>query len=609
MSDQIENTIKMRLFLSFLGGVSGFLIWFFADVLGDNVQNKHLIMFAISVTGSFAGVMLISVGPLGIRRALRVAVIVSLPASLLLLWAGFRFAELGAFFNSGQPVLAFGVIVSVPLPFLIAVYSERKIWNDFEVLFDQAWDIVVRYGAAWIFVGVFWGVVFLSDALLRIVGIDIIKQLLRIDGVPPVLTGLALGMAIAVVDELSDYISPFLVLRLLRLLIPLVLIVVLVFLVAVPIKGLSGLFTGLSAASILMAITAGAVTLITTGLGQNKDCAVTSPIMVVSARILSVLVMILAGLAAYAVWVRIAQYGLTPARILAALIAALGVAYGVVYGVLALLGGDWMARIRTGNVYLAIALVVISALWLTPLLNPQRLSANNQVARFEAGKTAIDALDLWALDHEWGVAGQAAMQRIKVLGQQEEFAGLQERLAKLEQTQSRYDFNRDQTAAVQVQNQTQQIEAIVNTIPVRGMGQTVVPKDVIKQAIQGLSRFSLNDLYRNCDEASTAVCVLVFMEDVKATPHPYAIVFWQGWRDGITPRGLRFINGKYVEVGTNSLLNGVADAASIQDILENKFEIVPVTVLGLRVKDQVLFIQPSPFWSLLRPELLFLDGK
>ncbi len=592
MLDRHDKTIEMRLVLAAFGGTAGFFIWFLANTVSDIVDNDQLILFLMALVGSFSGVALICTGPLGLRHAARIGAVVSVPASLLLVWASFRFDDLGKFLNSGQPILVFSIITTLPLPFLIASRSQPKSWNDFEMLFDTAWDIVVRYAAAWIFVGVFWGVVFLSDALLRIVGIDIIKQLLRIDAVPPVLTGLALGMAIAVVDELSDYISPFLVLRLLRLLIPMVLIVVLVFLVAVPFKGLSGLFGGLSSAAILMAITAGSVTLVTTGLGQNAESAIKSPFMIISTRLLSILTMMLAGLAAYAVWVRIAQYGLTPDRILAALIAALGLAYGAVYGVFALIGRDWMARIRAGNIYLAIMVIVISALWLTPLLNPQRLSANNQVARFESGKTAVEALDLWAMDREWGVAGKTAMQRIRALEPQEKFSGLRGRLAKLEQASNRYDFNRDQTETTQMQTRTQQIDAIVNTIPVRAVGQAAVPRDVVQQAIKALSRFSQNDLYRNCEEESAAVCVLVFMQDIKDNPHPDAMVLWQGRRDEITSRGLQFRNGAYRNTGTNTRFEAGANAVSIQDLLENKFEIVPVTVMGLQIKDQILFIQP-----------------
>ena len=81
---------------------------------------------------------------------------------------------------------------------------------------------------------------------------EIISDLLDIDGVPFVLTGLVLGLAIAVVNELSDYVSPYLILQLLRLLLPVLVVVMAVFIVALPFRGLSGLFGGLSAAATLM---------------------------------------------------------------------------------------------------------------------------------------------------------------------------------------------------------------------------------------------------------------------------------------------------------------------------------------------------------------------
>ena len=69
-----------------------------------------------------------------------------------------------------------------------------------------------------------------------------------------------LVLALAVVTELSDYVSPFLILRLLRLMLPPVLLVLAVFLLALPLRGLSGLFGGLSAAATLLAMVAAGAT-------------------------------------------------------------------------------------------------------------------------------------------------------------------------------------------------------------------------------------------------------------------------------------------------------------------------------------------------------------
>ena len=54
-----------------------------------------------------------------------------------------------------------------------------------------------------------------------------------------------------------------------------------------------------------------------------------------------------------------------------------------------------------------LAMIALAALWLTPVLNAERISANSQFARFTtSGDPAV--LDLWAI-RQWGKAGDAVM--------------------------------------------------------------------------------------------------------------------------------------------------------------------------------------------------------
>jgi hypothetical protein len=127
-------------------------------------------------------------------------------------------------------------------------------------------------------------------------------------------------------------------------------------------------------------------------------------------------------------WLRVAQYGLTPDRIFGVLVAVLGLGYGLLYAVAVLRGGGWTGRIRAANVTMALASITAAALWLTPLLNPEALSARNMVQRYEAGQTPATALDLAALD-SWGTAGAAARARLQELALSPDQAALANRLA------------------------------------------------------------------------------------------------------------------------------------------------------------------------------------
>ncbi|MEY8837405.1 DUF4153 domain-containing protein, partial [Cribrihabitans sp. XS_ASV171] len=122
---------------------------------------------------------------------------------------------------------------------------------------------------------------------LELVEIDLLEKLFRTDWLAFALSGAVLGLALAVLHELRDRLSPFLVLRLTRLLVPVLLAVVAVFLVALPLRGLSRLFGEFSSAGTLMSVTIAAITLISTALDRDRAHEVESPGLRLATRILS----------------------------------------------------------------------------------------------------------------------------------------------------------------------------------------------------------------------------------------------------------------------------------------------------------------------------------
>jgi hypothetical protein len=93
---------------------------------------------------------------------------------------------------------------------------------------------------------------------------------------------------------------------------------------------------------------------------------------------------------------------------MAANIAAVLVAYGLAYAGAVALRHHWMARIRQANIWLALGVVVLCLLWLTPILSPEAISARSQLNRAVAGGTA-EEMPLWEMSQDWGRAGQAAL--------------------------------------------------------------------------------------------------------------------------------------------------------------------------------------------------------
>ncbi|MBI5461342.1 MAG: DUF4153 domain-containing protein [Gammaproteobacteria bacterium] len=105
--------------------------------------------------------------------------------------------------------------------------------------------------------------------------------------------------------------------------------------------------------------------------------------------------LVMAGFAAYAMYLRIAQHGLTPDRIWGLLVVAAALIYGGGYalGLRPRLGAPWLKTLPATNVLAALAILLSILLLLSPVLDPRRLAVDDQLARLAAGKIAPEAFD------------------------------------------------------------------------------------------------------------------------------------------------------------------------------------------------------------------------
>ncbi|MFZ1348114.1 MAG: DUF4153 domain-containing protein [Tabrizicola sp.] len=397
----MTGQIAARVRLALAGGLAGGLVWAVFKA-GEKVWIGHYPAFALFglILVGF-GALLAMAGPIGFGRALpRAFGLGALVAGLIGLTA-LRWGEAEDLFNSPIPAFALLTVAALPVPFLIA--AARTSWRDYPALFLEAWSIVLRGAAAAAFTGLVWLVIYLSDEVLRIVGIDAISRLLAHEVVPMVLTGAVFGLGMAVIYDLAELLSPYVVLRVFRLFLPVVLAVMAVFLIALPFRGLDGLAGGLSPAALLLTMVAGGVALVSIAIDQTDADATQSPLLLRCAKGLALVLPVVAGLALYAIWLRLADYGWSPERLFILLVAAVGLAYGLVYALAVLRGAGWMERIRQGNIRVALGIIVLAALWLMPVLNAERISAQSQLARFEATSRA-ELLDVYAL-RSWGKPG------------------------------------------------------------------------------------------------------------------------------------------------------------------------------------------------------------
>lgn len=579
MAAATSNGLSGRAIMAGVGALVGIAMWFLFEVAGEVVSNPQAFVILASFVAGGAAVLLAMAGPLSLGRAAFGAMLLAAPSALALGWASSGFEELETFIRNGLALVAWGVILFVGTPFLIVALRKDGDWRSYPELFDCSWRIVVRYAAAWLFVGLFWGILLLSNALLEIVDITVIDDLIDIEPMPHILTGAMLGLAIRVVHEMRDYLSPFMLLRLLRLLVPVVLVVVGIFVAALPFRPFDGLFGQLSPAATLLVVALGAVSLVSVAVDKDEDHAVKLGFMRLATEGLALLLPIIAGLAAYAVWLRVAQYGWTPERIAAALASGMVTLYGLLYAVSVLWRGAWMQHVRVVNLAMALLVLLLGFAWLTPLINAERISTRNQVARYLDGKVSAAELAVWEMQHSWGRAGVAGIAELKAL-EGEEHADLHRAIELSETSEYRHVFERRTTDT----GRDARIERLAGVLTVLPEGREITP-----QMLAELPNHRLEDWLMACDREPEPGCVVVLGDFSTRTPQTGGIAFLPGRSDRYDAVALRFVQGQ-VMLGSylRDAETGMALRLTREDVarvLEGGYRIAPSSRKSLWIGD------------------------
>lgn len=410
----------LRFTLALCGALAGGAYYYLFDQQALWVIDPRLEQWVTLFALGFFPVLGFTLGPMTIARAFIAALVTGGVASAMGFWAGFRFDQSGiqhGLLNHGDlfvvPYLAF---IALTVPLAIAFGRDRKRWNDHAVLYD----IVVRSGLklllAIFFVGLFWALFFLSNLLLEIVGFSIWDLIGETELIFAILSYTCAGLAFAVAEEMPGVIDLIqrLLVRLLTLFVPIVTLVVLFFLQTVLFQGLENVFKQLSAASVMLAVAGGTLLLLAFVLGRDDETQKTSILTEWASRLLLLALPVVAGIAIYALWLRVGEYGWTPSRLQAVCLAgfvtvwALGAAGSVLFA-----GVFWRQKVRSVNVAALVLMVGLSATWFSPVLNAQRISSNSQMHRLLDGQADLETFNFRELQQDWGRAGADALARIR----------------------------------------------------------------------------------------------------------------------------------------------------------------------------------------------------
>ena len=126
----------------------------------------------------------------------------------------------------------------------------------------------------------------------------------------------------------------------------------------------------------------------------------------------SVLLIFIVTIAAYALWLRVDQYGWTVDRIDTAAVTLVAFCFAIGYFIAALLPSPWLKLIETWNYLTTILGLVILLALFTPIADPMRLSVDSQMARLKSGTMKTEAFDFNYLRWEGGRFGRDALNNL-----------------------------------------------------------------------------------------------------------------------------------------------------------------------------------------------------
>jgi hypothetical protein len=293
--------------------------------------------------------------------------------------------------------------------------ADRKFIASYSRYFDVSWKQGVQLVLAVCFVALFWAMLWLGAELFQLIKIEFLADLIKRRWFWIPVTALAFTYALHITDVRAGLVrgTRTLTLSLLSWLLPIMTLITVAFLLALLFTGLEPLWSTRRATAILLAA-AGALIFLINDAYQDGDLQDTvAGIVRYSGTVAALALVPVVVLAAYALALRVGQYGWTPDRIIALACVAVAGCYALGYALAAVRRGTWLKSIELTNIATAYIMLVVLLALLSPIADPARVSVADQVARLESGKTSMDQFDFAFLRFLSGRYGEQALERLK----------------------------------------------------------------------------------------------------------------------------------------------------------------------------------------------------
>ena len=310
-------------------------------------------------------------------------------------------------------LIRMSLAVFLLIPFFqcrMAAWSWRFPYS--EIFFQFCRNLFLLFQAA-IVIAVFWGLLVTAGLLFEIVGLESVPYLIFNPVIAVPLSSLAIAVSITVaikhpgIDSLGRWI-----LSVLAWLLPFFSILSMLFILCLPYSGMKTLWNTGQASTLMLLLQFGTIILANAAWLDGSKPAFKSRFVNSLSQISLLCLPIYTIICMYSVGLRVQQYGLSTDRIQAVFLVVVTGIWGLGYAG-AILIRKWASAIGKVNIACILIMAVIVALMNSPVLDPYRLAAFNQMKRLETGKIEPEDFDYTYTRFNLGRYGNEVLQELR----------------------------------------------------------------------------------------------------------------------------------------------------------------------------------------------------
>jgi hypothetical protein len=421
-----SNRLRTRLIVGLLQGLFLYVLLNVSST--GHWPTTHALLFApLLLIGLLVPpTVIVGIGHLTARRQMLWSVLLAVAVGVLGYSDGWRGMDAGLFPVFGhQPPHApmpsiqvsffSGVFVFIAYTLILAGETTRRRFASYEAYFECSWKLALQIILSLLFVGVFFLVLWTGASLFLLLKLTFLQRLMIESWFRTPVSAIVFAASLHLTDVRPDFIRGIrtLLLTLKSWLLPLLVLIVVGFLLSLLVAGVAPLWATRTAAQLLLSVAALDIVLINAAFKSGDTAEMVPRVLGIATRVACVMLLPVVALAAYALSLRVAQYGLTVDRIFAIACLLVAAFYAIGYAWAALTPHVWLRRIAPTNIFTAfVTLVVIAALF-TPVADPARLAVASQVNRLLTGQVTPDKFDFNFLRKESGIYGRTALARLQ----------------------------------------------------------------------------------------------------------------------------------------------------------------------------------------------------